>query len=211
MEHRSLPQKGGGVEAAVVRVERASALVGTGVEEEAAAAGVMRVPVGAGRAGGLVARCVRELAPAAIGHVGEPVAVGARDCRLWWGPSLVAGEAEAGMWGEAVVAAPTPCTSLDIRAFFTSIPGCGTPHSHPPRLSLLSQQQGPAQVCSPNLMFQHQRPSQPTSVHTSEHMSDWDVQGRGTPLCVGLTLSCLPWTGCCTLHCLPLMVPFCPD
>lgn len=97
MEHRSLPQKGGGVEAAVVRVERASALVGTGVEEEAAAAGVMRVPVGAGCAGGLVARCVRELAPAAIGHVGEPVAVGARDCRLWWGPSLVAGEAEAGM------------------------------------------------------------------------------------------------------------------
>ena len=30
--------------------------------------------------------------------------------------------------------------------------------------------------------------------------SDWGVQGRGTPLCVGLTLSCLPWTNCFTLH-----------
>lgn len=100
MEHRSLPQRGGGVEAVVVRVERASALVGTGVEEEAAAAGVMRVPVGAGHAGGLAATCMRELAPAPIGHVGEPVAGGARDCRRWWGTSLVAGEAGAGMWGQ---------------------------------------------------------------------------------------------------------------
>lgn len=97
-EHRSLLQRGGGVEAVVV--ETASALVGTGVEEEAAAAGTMRVPVGAGCAGGLAATCVKELAPAVIGHMGEPVAVGARDCRLWWGPSLVAGEAGAGMWGE---------------------------------------------------------------------------------------------------------------
>ena len=88
------------MEAVVVRVERASALVGTGVEEEAAAAGVMRVPVGAGHAGGLAAMCMRELAPVLIGHVGEPVAGGARDCRLWWGTSLVAGEAGAGMWGQ---------------------------------------------------------------------------------------------------------------
>lgn len=197
MEHRSLPQRGGGVEAAVVRVERASALVGTGVEEEAAAAGVIRVPVGAGRAGGLVARCVRELAPAAIGHMGEPVAVGARDCRLWWGFPSGWGGRGWDVGREALVVAPTPCTSLDIGAFFTSVPGCETPHSHPPRLSLLSQQQGPAQVCSPNPMFQHQRPSQPPSVHPSEHMSDWEVQGRGTPLCVGLTLSCLPWTAAC--------------
>lgn len=97
MEHRSLPQRGGGVQAVVV--ERASALVGTGVEE-AAAAGITRVPVGAGCAGGLAATRVKELAPAATGHMGEPVAVGARDCRLWWGPSLVAGEAGAGMRGE---------------------------------------------------------------------------------------------------------------
>ena len=83
-----------------VVVKRASALVGTGVKEEAAAAGIMRVPVRAGCAGGLVATCVKELAPSATGHMGEPVAVGARDCRLWWEPSLVAGEAGAGIWGE---------------------------------------------------------------------------------------------------------------
>lgn len=182
------------MEAAVVRVERASALVGTGVEEEAAAAGVIRVPVGLVVQGGWWPGR-RELAPAAIGHMGEPVSVGARDCRLWWLPQWL-GRQRLG-WGERpLVVAPTPCTSLDIGAFFTSVPGCETPHSHPqgclfsansralPRSASKSHVPAPAPFPTP-------------SVHPSEHMSDWEVQAVARPLCVGLTLSCLPWTAAC--------------
>ena len=63
----------------------------------------------------------------------------------------------------------------------------------PLRLSPLSQQQSPPQVCSPNPTFWH-----PAPVCTCRHPSQAGAH-RGAvarTICIGLTVSCLPQTSC---------------
>ena len=75
------------------------------------------------------------------------------------------------------------------------VPGCGLPRSHPYRLFLHSQQQSSTRVCSPNPTFQP-----PAPIHTSRPTLQAGVRGAvAHTIRVGLTLSCLPPTSCCTL------------
>ena len=86
-------------------------------------------------------------------------------------------------------------TSMVVWASSRSIPRCGVPHSHPLRLSPHSPQQSSPQVCSPNPTFQH-----PAPVHTSRHTTQAGAcRVVSWTTSVGLTLYCLPQTGCCAL------------
>ena len=44
-----------------------------------------------------------------------------------------------------------------------------------------------------------------SSTQPLAHISGWGTQGIAWTMCVGLTLSCLPQTGCCTLFWAPLL------
>ena len=87
------------------------------------------------------------------------------------------------------------------------IPSYEYPPSHPLRLSPQSQQQSYPRVCCPMPMFQLSG-----SMCTSRHKSQSGACSAVVrTICVGLTLSCLPQTGCFTLLLQPQMLPFCPN
>ena len=170
---------------------------------EAVAARVARVPAAAGTGhGGGGGGCQGPGSPGGDGCTGEPAAAGVRE-------SAPAG-ALPSAWGgrgwrvgrEAEMAALPLCitqqwcfASMVVQVSSTSMLSCGFSYSHPLRLSPCSQQQSSPQVCSPEPMFQH-----PAPVHTSRHTSQAGAcRAVARTICVGLTLSCLPQTGCCTL------------
>ena len=88
---------------------------------------------------------------------------------------------------------PTLCTSLNSGALLL----CQSrlPHSHPLSLSPHGQQQSPPRVCSLNPMFQP-----PAPMCTSRRLSQAGPRRAvARTTFIGLTLSCLPQTGCCSL------------
>ena len=85
---------------------------------------------------------------------------------LRWAPLPVPAEAGASWWGRELQWWPCPLratqqwclASMVAQTSSTNLPGCGSPHSLPFRLSPHSQQLSPPWVHSPNSTFQHLAP-----------------------------------------------------
>ena len=184
LEHMSPPQQGRGVEAAQwLRLQKPK-------QRQAH-----------GRANGHGSETV---SPSSDKVRGEGGSCGAKEPALMGALPSAPGGRGWHMGREGAIAAPPPKHHLTTTLCFYGRPGFLHRHSQlrisslpSPQLSPHSQQQSSPQVCSPNP--QHSSPQPPSAPADTRLMLGHAGLWHGPSICVGLTLSCLPQMGCCTL------------